>query len=217
MFVIKNKRREHHMYGANFERSHRCGRNKNHRGEFDRDPGFGGPRGFGGHGKGRGGRGGRRARRGDIRLAILLLLDEEPRNGYGLMQEVEERSGGVWRPSPGSVYPAMSQLEDEGLVEATQHEGRKAFQLTDEGKSHVEKNRKQMGTPWKTVGEGASSEIGELREAAQALAMAAMQVAQTGNAEQLKSARTVIDEARRSLYRILAGDTPVGKETQADA
>jgi len=133
------------------------------------------------------------------------------------MQEVEERSGGVWRPSPGSVYPAMSQLEDEGLVEATQHEGRKAFQLTDEGKSHVEKNRKQMGTPWKTVGEGASSEIGELREAAQALAMAAMQVAQTGNAEQLKSARTVINEARRSLYRILAGDTPVGKETQADA
>jgi len=186
--------------------------------ERDRDPGFGGPRGprgFGGPGPGRGGRRGRRARRGDIRQAILLLLDEEPRNGYGLMQEIEERSGGVWRPSPGSVYPALSQLEDEGLVESSESEGRKAFTLSKDGKKHVETNREQMGTPWKTVGEGASSEIGELRDAAQALAMAAMQVAQTGSTEQLTSAKVILDDSRRELYRLLAGDRPVEENEES--
>src|SRR5919199_474312 len=74
------------------------------------------------------GRGPRRARRGDIRSAILLLLAEEPRNGYGLMQEVEERSDGMWRPSPGSVYPALSQLEDEGLVRAAESGGPRGSQ-----------------------------------------------------------------------------------------
>src|SRR5947209_18439327 len=96
-----------------------------------------GPEGFRHHRGGPGPRG-RRARRGDIRSAILLLLDEEPRNGYGLMQEIEERSGGIWRPSPGSVYPALSQLEDEGLVRVVEDGGRKSFTLTDEGKEHVE-------------------------------------------------------------------------------
>ena len=172
--------------------------------------GFGfGPRGgFGPGGPHHRGRGGRRARRGDIRSAILLLLAEEPRNGYGLMQEIEERSGGVWRPSPGSVYPALSQLEDEGLVRATEHEGRKSFTLTDEGTAHVEANRERFGTPWETVGEGASGELHALRHAAQALAIAAMQVAQTGTKEQLGEAKAILEEARRRLYRLLAGDAP---------
>jgi DNA-binding PadR family transcriptional regulator len=181
--------------------------------------GFGGPRGFrpGGPGGPFGGphhrgRGGRRARRGDIRSAILLLLAEEPRNGYGLMQEIEERSGGVWRPSPGSVYPALSQLEDEGLVSATEHDGRKAFTLTDEGTAHVETNREQLGTPWETVGEGASGELHELRHAAQALAIAAMQVAQTGTKGQLAEAKAILEDARRRLYRLLAGDAPADDE-----
>jgi DNA-binding PadR family transcriptional regulator len=180
-------------------------------------PGPGGPGGFGGPGDFRGGggpgghrgpRGGRRARRGDIRSAILLLLAEEPRNGYGLMQEIEERSGGVWRPSPGSVYPALSQLEDEGLVRATDTDGRKSFTLTDEGTAHVDTNRERMGTPWETVGEGAHDELHELRHAAQALAVAAMQVAQTGSKGQLGEAKAILEDARRSLYRLLAGDTP---------
>src|SRR5215218_4893726 len=88
-------------------------------------PGFGPPRGP-------------RARRGDVRAALLVLLGEEPRNGYQLMQEIEQRSDGVWRPSPGSVYPALQQLEDEGLVRVAPGEGRKAFELTDEGRAHVE-------------------------------------------------------------------------------
>jgi DNA-binding PadR family transcriptional regulator len=171
--------------------------------------GFGGPGDFrGGPGGHRGPRGGRRARRGDIRSAILLLLSEEPRNGYGLMQEIEERSGGVWRPSPGSVYPALSQLEDEGLVRATETDGRKSFTLTDEGTAHVETNRERMGTPWETVGEGAHDELHELRHAAQALAVAAMQVAQTGSKAQLAEAKAILEEGRRSLYRLLAGDSP---------
>src|SRR5215210_86537 len=80
-----------------------------------------GPWGFGSHR-------GPRARRGDVRAALLVLLAEEPRNGYQLMQEIEERSDGVWRPSPGSVYPALQQLEDEGLVRVAPGEGRKAFE-----------------------------------------------------------------------------------------
>src|SRR5277367_1035656 len=87
---------------------------------------FGGPAG---RGRGRG----RKARRGDIRTAALLLLAEEPRNGYQIMQEVEDRSDGVWRPSPGSVYPALQQLEDEGLIRSEEIDGRKLFRLTDDG------------------------------------------------------------------------------------
>ena len=181
---------------------------------FGRGPGFGGPGGGPGGPHHRGGRGGRRARRGDIRSAILLLLAEEPRNGYGLMQELEERSGGVWRPSPGSVYPALSQLEDEGLVRATEHDGRKSFTLTDEGTAHVEANRERMGTPWETVGEGASGELHELRHAAQALAIAAMQVAQTGTKDQLGEAKAILEEARRGLYRLLAGEPPADGDEQ---
>src|SRR5438309_11804490 len=132
------------MHGAHRMSRHRCG-----------------PFGPGGPGRPhyRGGRGGRRARRGDIRSAILLLLEEEPRNGYGLMQEIEERSGGIWRPSPGSVYPALSQLEDEGLVRVVEDGGRKSFTLTDEGKEHVEAGRERMGTPWTTAADGATSEL----------------------------------------------------------
>src|SRR3954454_19201335 len=99
-----------------------------------------GPPPFGQFGRGDMGFRRRRARRGDVRAALLVLLAEEPRNGYGLMQEIESRSGGAWRPSPGSVYPALQQLEDEGLVRATDAAGRKAFELTDEGRAYVTEN-----------------------------------------------------------------------------
>src|SRR4051795_6510927 len=163
--------------------------------------GFGGPGGPGGP-RGRG----RRARRGDIRAAALLLLAEEPRNGYGLMQEIEERSGGVWRPSPGSVYPALAQLEDEGLVRVVEEDGRKTFTLTDEGKANVEANRERIGSPWETVAEGTPDELHELRRSAKALGVAAMQVAQIGNKTQLEEAKAVLEDARKALYRLLAGD-----------
>jgi DNA-binding PadR family transcriptional regulator len=176
-------------------------------------PGGPGGFGFGGPGGPRGGRS-RRARRGDIRAAALLLLAEEPRNGYGLMQEIEERSAGVWRPSPGSVYPALAQLEDEGLVRSVEHEGRKSFELTDAGRTHVDEHRERFGTPWETVAEGMPAELHELRIAAQALAVAAMQVAQTGSKAQLTEAKRILEDARRGLYRLLAGDEP-GSEQEA--
>jgi DNA-binding PadR family transcriptional regulator len=156
--------------------------------------------GFGGGGGGRGR--GRRARRGDIRTAALLLLAEEPRNGYQIMQEVQERSGGVWSPSPGSVYPALAQLEDEGLIRNEEHDGQKAYTLTDAGRKLVEERGAERAAPWEQhdVG-GEAHELGRLmREVASAF----VQVMRTGSAGQMGRAREVLASARRELYRILA-------------
>jgi len=174
-------------------------------------PGPFGPGGFGPFG--RGGRG-KRARRGDVRAAILLLLEEEPRNGYQLMQELEERSGGVWRPSPGSIYPALSQLEDEGLVRSDESAGRRAFELTDAGRTYLEENREALGSPWDDVGGDVPEGIIELRKLMMQLGMATMQVAQAGDEAQTAEAQKVLEDARRSLYRILAGDA--GDEPAAE-
>ena len=121
------------------------------------------------HGYGSGGFGGpsyghrRRMRRGDVRAAILVLLAEQPYNGYGLMQEIESRSEGVWRPSPGSVYPALQQLEDEGLVRAEERDGRKLYALTDAGRAYVEERGDALGEPWTAATEQAGDEMLELR------------------------------------------------------
>src|SRR6476620_5035762 len=137
----------HSIYSTGTERG--SGRSSRYAGHRCRSYG---PREFGGHGFGYPGgpRGrGRKARRGDIRMAALLLLAEEPRNGYQIMQEVEERSGGVWRPSPGSVYPALQQLEDEGLIRTEEHDGRKLYALTDAGSELVDERAKESRpAPW---------------------------------------------------------------------
>ena len=161
----------------------------------------GGPRGFPGFGPPRG----PRARRGDVRAALLLLLAEEPRNGYQLMQEIERRSDGVWRPSPGSVYPALQQLEDEGLVAPTE-EGRKAFTLTDTGRAHVEEHRERLGEPWATVTEDVGEVRLELRSLVDQLRLAVIQVAAAGDDAQVARAKELLAETRRGLYRLLAED-----------
>src|SRR5688500_16355119 len=161
----------------------------------------GGPRGFPGFGPPRG----PRARRGDVRAALLLLLAEEPRNGYQLMQEIERRSDGVWRPSPGSVYPALQQLEDEGLVRSDETEGRKLFHLTDAGRQAAEAATAE-GAPWDAASESVDADAWELFGVARQVGMAILQIAQVGTAEQLASAREVLTNARRSLYGILAED-----------
>jgi DNA-binding PadR family transcriptional regulator len=173
-------------------------------------PGFGGhgfdPRAFWGPWRGMGpGRRGR-ARRGDVRAAALLLLSEEPRNGYQLMEEIERRSGGAWRPSPGSIYPALAQLEDEGLVQADESAGRRSFRLTEEGVAYVEENRESLGSPWDEASEGMPTEFVELRNLIGGLAMATMQVAQSGNEQQVDEAKKILGDARRSLYKMLAED-----------
>ncbi len=161
----------------------------------------GGPHMWGGSGTW-GGR--RRMRRGGVRAALLVLLDEEPRNGYGLMQEIERRSGGVWRPSPGSVYPALQQLEDEGIVRVEEQDGRKLFHLTDEGRAHVDEHRAELGEPWAT----ATEDVGEIRMERRGLLdqlrLAIVQVASAGDDAQIARAKDVLAESRRALYRILA-------------
>src|SRR5437868_10516003 len=188
--------------GPSGPRGHR--RHRHGRGEFGGFPFAGG-----GFGPGWGPRGGwRKARRGDIRTAALLLIAEEPRNGYDVMQLVEERSEGVWRPSPGSIYPALAQLEDEGLVEATKEGSGRVFALTDAGREHVEARREELGEPWKAVSGGFPKEAGELRDLMMQLGAAAMQVVQAGTADQRKKAVELLTEARRGLYGILASDEP---------
>ena len=146
----------------------------------------------------------RRMRRGDVRAALLVLLDEEPRNGYGLMQEIEQRSDGAWRPSPGSVYPALSQLEDEGLVRPEDEGSGKRFALTDEGRAYVSEHREQLGEPWaQPAGEAGKL---NLRQEFAPLAVAAQQVAQAGTAEQIEQAKQILGDARKALYRLLAED-----------
>ncbi len=182
-----------------------------------REGGPGGPWGWGGFGPGYGpGRGGghRRGRRprGDVRAAILLLLEEGPRNGYGLMQEIEERSSGEWRPSSGSVYPALAQLEDEGLIAPADAEQRKAFELTDAGREYVAENRERIGVPWEAATEGMPEGLHGLKRAAGQLAMASMQVAQTGDDRLIAGARQVLDDARKAIYRLLGGEDETDRD-----
>ena len=183
---------------------HGGGRHRPHHRDvpFGRDFPFGGPP-FGR---------GRKARRGDVRAAALVLLDEEPRNGYQLMQEIEERSDGAWRPSPGSVYPALQQLEDEGLVTALQAEGRRVYELTDAGRKHVEEHRAELGAPWEAFTRDVGDETREVAGLMKDVAIAAAQVLRAGDDAQLEQARKVLADAKRSLYLILAGDEEESEE-----
>jgi DNA-binding PadR family transcriptional regulator len=174
--------------------------------------------GFGGFPFGGGPRGrGRKARRGDIRTAALLLLAEEPRNGYQIMQEVAERSEGVWRPSPGSVYPALAQLEDEGLIRSQESDGRKLFALTDEGRAQVEQRDADTPAPWEQMSGDVSSAGHELGRLMREVAIAFSQVMRTGSEAQWAKARDVLTTARRDLYRILADGEPEGDTVDDDA
>lgn len=167
----------------------------------------GGPFGFGPPG-GAGfpwsffGRGGSRARRGDVRAGILVLLSEQPRNGYQLKQELEQRSHGMWRPSPGSIYPTLQQLEDEGLVVAEN----KLYTLTDAGRKYVKDHEEDLRAPWEEMADAAGDEVIQLMKLVRQAGAAAMQVMHSGNAAQIAEAKKILSEARRSLYRLLAED-----------
>jgi len=207
----------------------RAGRH-HHDGPEEFGPGAGGPRGFGrGHGRGGfpgpGGRGrlgwmprdffgpgrGPQVRRGDVRAAILVLLAEEPMHGYQIIQALGDRSGGMWRPSAGSVYPTLQQLEDEGLVRGEEKDGRKVFVLTDDGAKAAEVAGKNPA-PWKVDGaEAAASLFGLFMPLGNAVA----EVHRVGDPEMIAKARVILTDARRSLYRLLAEDEPANA-TEAD-
>ncbi|MGW5033621.1 PadR family transcriptional regulator [Streptomyces nigra] len=170
-----------------------------------------GPGGFGGPGFGPGpwgprGRGGPRgrARRGDVRASILALLKDRPMHGYEMIQEIAERSGGAWKPSPGSVYPTLQLLEDEGLIVSESEGGKKLFALTDLGREAAEAGPE---APWEEASRGVDWEaLGEIRQAGFGLMEAFGQVWKTGTKEQREKALAVIGDARKKLYLILADE-----------
>lgn len=164
---------------------------------------------FGGSGWGPHRRGGGRARRGDVRLALLRLLAESPLNGYQLMQSIEERSEGLWRPSPGSVYPTLAQLEDEGLIRSSEAEGARRFEITDAGREHL-RTRADEPAPWAPAAE-ANNPLTELGPLVIQIGKATFQVASVGDQAQRDRARELLADTRRALYRILAEE---GEESE---
>ena len=172
---------------------------------FGRGPGFG-PR-----------RGRRRASRGDVRAAVLALLAEEPQHGYAVIGQLAERSGGLWRPSPGSIYPVLAQLEEEGLVTSDTTEGRKVFALTDAGRTYVAEHGDELREPWTPAQTRHRDRAVTLFDAVRSLGSAAKEVARNGSDAQVEQARAVLDEARRSLYRILAEEPAEGSPSPPES
>ena len=152
---------------------------------------------------------GPKAGRGDVRAAILALLKEGPRTGYQIMSDIRERSGGAWRPSPGAVYPALSQLADEGLIEGEESGGRRAYSLTQAGLDYLEQHPGMARAAWESMAEQDERETcelpGLLAEAAK-LGGSIMHVAQLGTADQVAAAERLLERTRRELFQILADD-----------
>jgi DNA-binding PadR family transcriptional regulator len=189
------------------ERGDRHGHRHHHphgrgRGRFD-DP-------TRGHGP-RGRRSGGRAPRGDVRTAILMLLEEQPMHGYQLMQAIGERTGGAWTPSPGAVYPTINQLEDEGLVTVTADAGRRLVALTDAGREQLADNRDAWGDPF--AGYDAAAPGTDWRPLIRDLIDATRQVGRAGTDSQRAGAAKILTDARRAMYLLLANgddDTEAG-------
>jgi DNA-binding PadR family transcriptional regulator len=146
---------------------------------------------------------GMRMGRGDVRAAVLTLLAEKPMHGYQIIQEIGERSGGGWKPSPGSVYPTLQLLADEGLIAAKETNGRKTYSLTDDGKAAADA-ASAASAPWEARDGRGGIKTGALPKAGIDLAHATAQVARTGSPKQVDDAVEVLNDARRKLYSILA-------------
>ena len=160
--------------------------------------GFGGPGGPGPWGRGP------RARRGDVRIAILALLAEKPMHGYQIIQELSDRSGGAWRPSPGSIYPTLQLLEDEGLVSAKEIDGKRVFDVTDEGRKTVADRKDGGAMPWDQVAADMGEDVAALREVTMQVGAAVWQVGSAGSAEQQKKVITILEDTRKRIYGVLA-------------
>jgi DNA-binding PadR family transcriptional regulator len=174
---------------------------------------FGGPSLASDVGGGR--RRGPRARRGDVRAAILDVLAGDEINGYQLIQQISERTGGVWKPSPGSVYPTVQQLEDEGLVEGREVEGRRLLRLTDAGRTYVEEHPDEMAATWRPFEEEpeqpprhSTSDGPDLMPVVGQVMGAMWQIVTTGTAQQRAEATEILTETRRRLYQLLADGDP---------
>ncbi|MGI9008825.1 MAG: PadR family transcriptional regulator [Streptosporangiaceae bacterium] len=155
-----------------------------------------------------------KAGRGDVRAAILALLREGPLNGYQIMSEIEERSGGAWRPSPGAVYPALSQLADEGLIAGEESGGRRTFALTGAGREYIEQNPEMARGAWESAEQQEAWEVPGLFAEAARLGGGIVQIAHAGTPEQIKAAERLLAKARRDLYGILADDDDADGDEQ---
>lgn len=153
-----------------------------------------------------------KVKRGDVRAAILDVLAVEPMNGYQIIQQIAERSGGAWKPSPGSVYPTVQQLEDEGLVEGSDGNGRRLLQLTEAGRDYVEAHPDELAETWRAFDDAAaaeaSSEHHDLKPVIGQVMGAVWQVVTTGTRQQQAEAAEILAETRRKLYGLLADGDP---------
>jgi DNA-binding PadR family transcriptional regulator len=150
-----------------------------------------------------------KVRRGDVRAAILDVLAVEPMNGYQIIQQIAERSGGAWKPSPGSVYPTVQQLEDEGLVDGHEAEGRRLLQLTEAGRRYVEEHPDELAATWKVFDEPtAEPEAGDLKPVIGQVMAAVWQIIISGNRQQKAEAAEILADTRRRLYGLLADGDP---------
>ncbi|HEV7961578.1 MAG TPA: PadR family transcriptional regulator [Actinoplanes sp.] len=165
-------------------------------------PGFGGQGGWGAGPGERGHRRGGRGSRPNVRPAVLALLLERPMHGYEMIQELESRTGGIWRPSPGSIYPTLQLLEDEGLIQAETSGGRKAYTLTDAGRAEAE--TAAQNPPWAQFTDDTMSQVQDFRDAAVGIMSALKQVGFNGTPDQRAKALEVLNETKRKLYAILA-------------
>lgn len=145
-----------------------------------------------------------RVGRGDVRLAILQLLDEQPMHGYQIMQELTERSAGIWRPSPGSIYPTLQQLEDEGLIRSDKQEGKNVFSLTDEDRSELAAADEPL--VWERFGARVDESLVDLRDVGFQVGAAVMHIARAGSESQVAKAKEILEETRRRIYEIMAED-----------
>jgi DNA-binding PadR family transcriptional regulator len=144
-----------------------------------------------------------RAQRGDVRAAVLVLLAEQPMHGYQLMHAIADRTEGAWRPSPGAIYPTIAQLEDEDLVSIVADAGRKLVTLTESGREYLSAHQDTLGDPFTAI----TSEAGgrnDLRGSVDQVYAAARTVGESGTDAQIASAQQVLNQAKRSLYLILA-------------
>jgi DNA-binding PadR family transcriptional regulator len=179
------------------------------RGPFGGGGAFGGwrppfpPPGQGHHG--RGGHRGRGRRGGNVRAAILALLSERPMHGYEMIQELDSRTGGVWRPSPGSVYPTLQLLEDEGLIASEESGGRRRFTLTEAGQA--EATTAAANAPWNEFSDETVSSGQDTKEAVFGIMNALRQIGFEGDRDQWQRAVAVLNETKRKLYAILADET----------
>ncbi len=139
-------------------------------------------------------------------MAVLTLLAEHPMHGYQIMTELSERSGGVWRPSPGSIYPTLQLLEDEGLVVAVEQDGRRTYSLTEAGRTELDRLSAGRRAPWDDLADEDGEAAAKLRAAAVTTMAAVRQVVMAGGEHQLAEAERLVTDLRKSLYRLLAED-----------